>query len=283
MSNKSDPDKNLQPPLSNSTSSLKGVRVLVARPHEQGAALTAHLNSLGADALQFPTITIEPVSASNTKQYATLKDCFLNLDHYHHIIAVSTHAAHYGLQWIDQYWPQLPLDIKWYAVGEKTARTLLEADIVATASQKGYDSESLLNLSELAILTDQRVLILRGAGGRELIKEQLELRGAKVDYADLYQRNCPQYTVSEINEALITFSPDILIALSGETLHNLVKISQNKDIALKNTTVITDKAVIVPSERVADQARRLGFSSIWVPKGLHKQALVDCITSNYFL
>ena len=76
-------------------------------------------------------------------------------------------------------------------------------------------------------------------------------------------------------------APDILIALSGETLHNLVKISQNKDIALEHRNGITDKAVLVPSKRVADQARSLGFTKIWIPQGLHEQALVECIESNY--
>ncbi len=257
--------------------SLQGVRVLVARPFDQGTPLTSSLKRLGADVIQFPTIAVEPTPSSQP-----LKNCFLNLDQYSHVIAISVHAVQYGLDWIDQYWPQLPLNIKWYAVGEKTAQALKDADMLAICSKTGFDSESLLNLPELSELEHQRVLILRGVGGRELIKHQLEQRGAMVDYADLYQRNCPNYSISEINDALITFSPNILVALSGETLHNLVKISQNKDIAIKNQHTVTDKAVLVPSNRVADQARSLGFSQVWVPQELNEQALVDCIKSNYF-
>jgi uroporphyrinogen-III synthase len=256
--------------------SLRGVRVLIARPYDQGISLTSRLRGLGAEVLQFPTIEVEATPNSQS-----LKNCFLNLDQYDHIVAISVHAVRFGLNWVDQYWPQLPLNIKWYAVGEKTAEALREADIQAITSKAGYDSESLLNLSELTELAHQKILILRGFGGRELLKQQFEQRGAKVDYADLYQRNCPNYTVSEINDALITFSPDILIALSGETLHNLVKISQNKDIAIDGRPAITDKAVLVPSNRVADQARSLGFSKVWVPQALNEQALIDCIESNY--
>ena len=254
----------------------QGVRVLVARPYDQGSSLSLHLTQLGAKVIQFPTISIEPTPISQP-----LKNCFLNLDQYHHVIAISVHAVQYGLNWVDQYWPQLPLNIKWYAVGEKTAQALKNADIPAISSKIGFDSESLLNLPELTALEHQKVLILRGTGGRELLKDQLEQRGAIVDYADLYQRDCPNYAVSEINDALITFSPNILIALSGETLHNLVKISQNKDIAIDHQHAITNKAVLVPSHRVADQARSLGFSKIWIPQELNEQALVDCIKSNY--
>ena len=257
---------------------LQGVRVLIARPYEQGLSLSSRLKQLGAEVIQFPTIDVIPTDIN-----PTLKNCFLNLDQYHHVIVISTHAAHYGLQWVDQYWPQLPTGTHWYAVGKKTAHVLFESDIQAATAETGYDSESLLNLPELSDLAHQNVLILRGVGGRELLKEQLEQRGAKVDYADLYQRHCPDYTVSEINDALISFSPKILVALSGETLHNLMKISQNKGIATDNHSTITDKAVLVPSNRVADQARALGFNHVWVPKGLNEQALVDCIQSNYFV
>lgn len=254
----------------------QGMRVLVARPLEQGASLSSHLRQLGASVVQFPAISVEP-----TPNSPQLKNCFLNLDQYSHVIAISAHAVQYGLDWIDQYWPQLPLNINWYAVGDKTARALREAEIPAVSSKTGFDSESLLNLSELTDLEHQKILIMRGTGGRELLKHQLEQRGAIVDYAELYQRNCPTYTVSEINDALITFSPNILVALSGETLHNLVKISQNKDIAIERQHSMTDKAVLVPSHRVAEIAKSLGFSKVWVPQALNEQALVDCIESNY--
>ncbi|UZE96451.1 uroporphyrinogen-III synthase [Alkalimarinus alittae] len=267
---------NLTNSKKNTRTTLKGVRVLIARPHDQGKALTSQLKQLGAEVIQFPTIAVESSPSSQP-----LKNCFLNLDQYSHVIAISVHAVRYGLEWINQYWPQLPLNIQWYGVGEKTAQALKDADIPAIASETGYDSESLLNLPELTELAHQKILILRGEGGRELLKQQFEQQGAKVDYANLYQRSCPTYSVSEINNALITFSPDILITLSGETLHNLIKISQNKDIAIEQRNRIMDKYVLVPSQRVADQARSLGFSKVWVPKALNEQALVECIESNY--
>ena len=249
---------------------LKGVRVLVARPQEQGATLTAQLQKKGAEVIQLPAIEIKPTPLS-----PSLKNCFLNLDQYQHVIAVSTHAALLSLHWIDQYWPQLPVSIKWYAVGEKTASALNGADIEAITAFQGNDSEALLDLSELAHLNNENVLILRGVDGRELLKQTLEQRGARVDYAELYQRTLPPYTDSELNEALIKFSPYILITLSGETLHNLVKLSQNRDI------VITDKTVLVPSERVAEQARSLGFSKILIPDALDEHSLIECIALNH--
>lgn len=261
---------------SNTPPSLQGVRVLIARPHQQGLALATELKQLGAKVLQFPTISVDPCPSSQS-----LKNCFLNLDQYNHIVAVSVHAVRLGLEWIDQYWPQLPLNIQWYAIGEKTAQALIDADIPAHAPKTGYDSESLLNLPQLTSLEHQKVLMLRGTTGRGLLKQTFEQRGAIVDYANLYERRCPTYTPTEVSDALTTFSPDILVTLSGETLHNLIKLSENNNIALEQNNRLIDKAVLVPSHRVADQARELGFSRIWVPEALNEHALVDCIQSNY--
>ncbi len=249
---------------------LKGVRVLIARPQDQSTALAEQLQKIGAEVIQLPAIEIKPTPPSDL-----LKARFLNLDQYHHVIAISTYAAQLGLNWIDQYWPQLPISIKWYAVGSKTASVLNNADIEVITAFQGNDSEALLNLSELTQLTNEKVLILRGVDGREQLKKTLEQRGAKVDYAELYQRTLPLYTDSELDEALITFSPDILITLSGETLHNLVKLSQNRALT------ITNKTVLVPSQRVADQARSLGFSNILIPSALNEHSLIECIASNH--
>jgi len=251
---------------------LKGIRVLVARPQGQGATLVAQLQTQGAEVIQLPSIEITPVPLC-----PSLKNYFLNLDQYYHIIAISTHAARLGLHWVDQYWPQLPVSIKWYAVGDKTASVLNDADIEVITAFQGNDSEALLDLPELAQVNNENILILRGVDGRELLKQALEQRGAKVDYAELYQRTLPPYTDSELDEALITFSPDILITLSGETLHNLVKLSQNRALN------ITDKTILVPSERVAGQARSLGFSNILIPDALDEPSLIECIASNHRL
>lgn len=255
---------------SKSDQRLKGVRVLVARPQDQGATLTAQLQNKGAEVIQLPAIEIQP-----TPLNTPLKNCFLNLDQYHHIIAISTHAARFGLHWVDQYWPQLPISIKWYAVGEKTASILNDADIEVITAIQGNDSEALLDLPELAQPNHENVLILRGFDGRELLKQKLEQRGAKVDYAELYRRGLPSYSDSELDKALIKFSPDILVTLSGETLHNLVKLSQNRQLT------ITDKTVLVPSKRVADQARSLGFNNILIPDALDEHSLIECIASNH--
>ena len=107
MSNELGSEKSPRSRDSASHSPLKGVRILIARPQEQGSSLAAQLQELGAEVIQLPTIEIQP-----TPHSPELKEHFLNLDKYSHVIAISAHAANYALEWIDQYWPQLPIDIK---------------------------------------------------------------------------------------------------------------------------------------------------------------------------
>ncbi len=270
MSNELEQKNNSTPRQAAHDSALAGIRILIARPREQGAALALQLQQQGAETLLLPTIEIRPEPDNSA-----LRQCFLNLDQYQHIIAISAHAAQVGLQWVDQYWPQLPLAIHWYAVGHKTATMLNQEDIQVITSSTGNNSEALLNLPELTQLQNERVLILRGVGGRELLKQQLEQRGAVVDYAELYHRALPTYSDDELRRALVDFSPDILVTLSGETLHNLVMLSQNSNITL------TNKVVLVPSERVAEQARSLGFNRIWIANELDGHSLAECIATHW--
>ena len=102
---------------------LSGQRVLVTRPAPQAEALCQSLREMGADPVRFPTLEIEPAE-SYMDSLEPLKQKFMELDRYHAVIFVSTNAARLGFEWIDSYWPQLPIKIHWLAVGDATARTL---------------------------------------------------------------------------------------------------------------------------------------------------------------
>lgn len=79
------------------------------------------------------------------------------------------------------------------------------------------DSEGLLSLPALQAVTGQRFLVFRGQGGRELLRETLQARGARVSVIELYRRECPvaaprqwQGLAAEKAQVVILTSPDAL-------------------------------------------------------------------------
>lgn len=242
-------------------------RVLITRP----AALQADLKQLleNSDYLvqSLPLLRIEPIDIDSPDQGA-VRELFLNLDLYSKIVFVSRHAARIGADIIDHYWPQLPIKVHWFAIGSGTADELKRFNISVQVN-KGIDSESLLADYALQHLDDQRILIIKGIGGRELLSQKLAERGAKVDLAEIYQRQLPDYTDSEIAE-IINAPVDVVLITSGEALKNLEQLFSDQ-FELKETPII------VPSLRIAQLAETLGFEQRIVASGADNHAMLKAL------
>ena len=122
--------------------------------------------------------------------------------------------------------------------------------------QGASDSEGLLALAPFADLRGQRVLILKGAGGRTLLREELARRGAEVVLGDVYRRR-PTAADPAALEALRTASSTtrlIVAVTSAEVLGALLDSAPDD-----RQPQLRDAALLVPGERVATAARDLGW------------------------
>lgn len=161
------------------------LHVLVTRPDGQQQTLVRSLSEAGFAVSHQSALCIEPLEIT-----AAGRNLLLNLDQYHAVFFVSTNAARLALQALDALWPQWPVGVHWLAVGPATAEVLASAGMAAELPRTGFDSEALLELDCLRDLPGKRVLICRGEGGRELVAETLQRRGAEVDVLPLYRRVC---------------------------------------------------------------------------------------------
>lgn len=161
------------------------LHVLVTRPEGQQQALMRALTEAGFAVSHQSALSIEPLDLS-----AAGRTLLLNLDQYHAVFFVSTNAARLALLALDELWPQWPVGVHWLAVGPATAELLSAAGMAAELPRTGFDSEAVLELDCLRDLPGKRVLICRGDGGRELVAETLQRRGAEVDVLPLYRRIC---------------------------------------------------------------------------------------------
>ena len=234
---------------------LAELRVLITRPIGRSDELLAALTAAGAKVLTQPLLSISPLSSAD--HGAELQRCrqrLMNLDRYQHLVFISVNAVTYGLELIEQFWPQWPIGVQVHAIGTATAAALAERDIdVHLADSPAMNSESLLAAPALQHLQGQQLLIVRGLGGREYMAEQLAARGAKVEYAECYQRSSPELDSSEFCALLLKNQINIVCLNSGETLHHFNALLAGS---------ARDFTVLVPSARVAAMAKDLGFNRV---------------------
>jgi uroporphyrinogen-III synthase len=120
------------------------------------------------------------------------------------------------------------------------------------------NSEELLSSAPLAA-AGQRVLLLRGEGGRTLLAETLRARGAELRECALYRRELPSTAAAALAEALCTRTPDALLAGSGETLGHLLGLLAGMPAG----TIPAHALLVVPGARVAAiAAERGGFEVV---------------------
>ncbi|RDE18191.1 uroporphyrinogen-III synthase [Motiliproteus coralliicola] len=252
---------------------LAGQRILVTRPAHQADPLCRRLQQLGAEPIRFPLLKIAETDPS-APHYPLLKQQFLDLDNYQAVIFVSANAARLGYDWIDQYWPQLPIRIDWLAVGSATADCLSKLGIQPSSGDGRMDSETLLQLPQLQQVQGQRILICRGSGGRELLAETLRGRGAQVDLAELYRREIPEYDATEIESIIYKSSASAMLVSSGEALSNLINLTQPHGGGVGQ---LAETPLVVPSQRVAELAKQNKFNHIRVAANATDDAMIDVL------
>lgn len=249
---------------------LAGLRVLVTRPAHQAQGQIEQLAALGAEPVPLPLLEIQEIDESEPDAFNSIKAKVLDLDLYTGVIFVSPNASRIGARWIDEYWPQLPLGVQWLAIGAATAKTLSALDIPAYHVTGGFDSEALLADPLLQQVAEQRFLIMRGEGGRELLGDTLSARGARIDYADLYRRICPRYSAADIKSTIYTQRLSAILITSGEALYNLLELAGTEPDLLSTE-------LIVPSARIAEIAQARGFNRIRIADGPDDSSMIRAI------
>lgn len=227
---------------------LKGAGIVITRPARQGEALKTGLTNKGAEVLHFPTIEIAPVPHS-----AELASLLAQLDRYHYAIFISPNAVEYAARLIDL--STLPTTLKIAAIGPGTARALTahgrKPDMLP---RDGASSEALLKLKALNAVDGKRVMIFRGQGGRELLAETLEERGAEVEYAEVYRRSVPRLDLGELHRWFREGRVDAIVVTSREALLNLDRL-----LSPALTPYLRAAQFLVSSPRLIKLASALGI------------------------
>lgn len=223
--------------------------MVVTRPARQAAVFSHSLRQHGANVILFPLI--EVIATPNTVQAKTVLE---DLAQYDAAIFISTNAVHFGLALLNEQQRRQLRYLTIGAIGSKTANALIQQGLpVQWLPSGGFTSEDFLAMPAVEYLAGQRVLIFRGEGGRELLAETLQERGAKVAYVDCYQRVCPKNAVDLLKPLHENPQLGIIAITSGEGLSNLLALLGHPDW-------IRTAPLLVGSQRIATTARQLGFT-----------------------
>lgn len=260
--------------MTNTERALPSLRVLITRPAGRAESLCTAIAAHGGTATHIPLLAVLPLDAGQDVAICSATAaCLRALDRYQRVIAISVNAVHFGMPWIKNYWPCLPQHIAWYGIGAATNAALAEHGIAtsAVAASTAMTSEALLAASELQHLSGERILILRGVGGREQLAAVLRARGARVDYAECYRRSEPVLNAQQ-RALLDAMAFDAICVNSNETLQNLWQCLSPAARALAAAC-----ALIAPSERVAENARNLGFARVITAANAGTEATVAAL------
>lgn len=245
--------------------SSRSKRVLLTRPPGSNEALAKALKEAGYEVEVLPLLAIEPLP-----ERAQHKHLVMNIDHYQHVICTSQHAARLLVEALDQYWPQLPTGINWYALGNTSASHLQRQGLSVICPQAGNTSEDLLKINELLNIRQQKILIVKGRGGRDHLANQLVARGAKVDSLELYQRVAIAHPATTLHRLLLTWRADIAVLMSSETLSRFSAL-QSQCSTIEASSDLPPLKVIVPSERVAMAAEATGYQALIARSADHRE------------
>jgi uroporphyrinogen-III synthase len=135
-------------------------------------------------------------------------------------------------------------------------------------------SEGLLSLPSLVQVRGQQVLIVKGVGGRTALRDTLRRRGASVEEFCCYRRGAPDLDPDTFAALLRDRAVRAILASSGEVLDNLDALLRRGADAL---SVRAGCFLIVPSERVATQARDEGWQSVSVASNASDAAMLAAL------
>ncbi|WP_119632203.1 uroporphyrinogen-III synthase [Methylocaldum marinum] len=252
---------------SSTNTTLFGLNVLVTRPREQADGLCALIEAAGGRALRMPLLEIAAVADPSTAEALLSRT-----DQWDWLIFTSTNAVRFALQIIGgSYAP--PPSARVAAIGRATAEALAKAGIrVDLIPKPQFNSESLLASPEMADVTGQSILIVRGEGGREHLAQTLEARGAEVVFAEVYRRILPEMDIAYWIDLWRQGRIDVVTITSGEALNNLMLFLGEARHEFTERTPL-----VVIGSRIEKLARDLGWHHVIGAEPASDQAITETI------
>ena len=230
---------------------LFGKNIVVTRSREQSSKMVAQIAELGGNAIEYPTIKIEPIP----ENVDALAENFGSLDRYSHIIFTSTNGVEIFFDALKASGRDTRAlgSIHVTAIGSATAALLAEQGITADFVPKKYVGEELVD-GLMPLLTEtSRVLIPRSKNARIYVVEALR-KVCPVDEYQIYETVREDNTDVDVAEMLKNKEIDYITFTSSTTVQYFVeKIGSENVDDTKNAKCVSIGPV------TSDKMKELGL------------------------
>ncbi|REL31360.1 uroporphyrinogen-III synthase [Thalassotalea euphylliae] len=255
---------------SNSRKSSKP-KLLITRPEPQAQQLASQLNLAGYQTLCQPMFAYS--AAGNQSQLSQTLET--------HLPDITIFISKAAVEWANQIlplstWPTATTAIT-VAVGSATLTALRQLGIKQAICPPQHDSEGMLALSELSQVTNKNILIVRGNGGRELLANELVIRGANVRYFESYYRQWHEFDPHQAQQWRSQGVTGIIVT-SQALLESTWQLTQNGTHSEHNNNFWQNTCLwFVASTRIAQLAREYGLKHVICTHGASAQAIITTL------
>lgn len=215
----------------------KKIALISTRPLKTNVQLSEELKNSEIKLLSFPLTEIHPLN-----NYQIFDGVIENIKTYQHIIFISTNAVHFFLERVKKLSLQIPKNLIFSSIGPTTKLLLQKKLSVDVHSPiKTFDSEHLLKEKIYNNVEGQKILIIRGEGGRETLKNALEEKGATVNYGECYVRKYVDIDLNQLKNDLVNYHHQFfLFSSTNSAKHFIHQLSKVDSRWLQNIKIIVN-------------------------------------------
>lgn len=214
-----------------------------------------------------PLTEISPLA-----DYNKFDSILKNIKRFDHIIFISTNAVNFFTERFNINKLDLPEKIKLSCIGP-TTKNILQSKFSRKIQcpEDTFDSENLLKLKIFDNIENKNILIIRGEGGRETLRQGLELKKANVIYGECYLRKYLSIDLKKLKAYEDIFDQIYLLISSLESAKKFMSLEIKKNFYWLNSINF-----IVNHQNIKDELQP--FSKVNLTKDISQISLKKLIS-----